>query len=196
MNITLSSSLILLQINRIWIFRILGYLEFRCFASVFERVTNNCLIIGAVHLLHTHVHTHMHIGHLCVCSWVWWINTHTQALLECGSLPWKAHSLITTEILYFNPFESRLFGISSHEQSVLNSGSLIKRNQLLLERRWRLKALLAHTWFCSHKRMLSLWIRNDAEDGWDGVQGAVMWGSRTIIPTCLCAHDGWFGGKK
>lgn len=26
---------------------------------------------------------------------------------------------------------------------------------------------------------------NDAKDGWDRVQGAVMWGSGTIIPSCL-----------
>lgn len=52
-------------------------------------------------------------------------------------------------------FQKPSFGISSHEWSVLNSGSLIKRNQLLLERHSRLKALLVHTWFCSHKRILS-----------------------------------------
>lgn len=93
--------------------------------------------------------------YICLCFWVLWINI---AILK-PNLQNKTKQNNVFSYNYWNSvtwvFLKSSFGISKHWYSFLNCGSVIKRNQLLLERHCRLKALQVHIWFCIWERVLS-----------------------------------------
>ena len=97
--------------------------------------------------------------YLSLCFWVLWINIQVEILIQFWRLTCNRKQNNVFSCNYWNSitwiFSKSSFGISKHGFSFLNSGSVIKGNQLLLERHYRLKALQVHTWFCSWERVLS-----------------------------------------